>query len=494
LRPFSSTSSGDGTDPHGHLPWHGGAGARAAANRQALRLGRTLIKILSGYHRQSEGEIRINRERVEIGGPQQAFALGISTIYQEPNLCPHLSIAENVKLGRMHGGGWGIDKARMERDVASFLADIGLDVAPGTLVSQLSPGQRQLVQIARALSLNAQILILDEPTAALTATESATLFSILRRLKARGITILYISHRMPEILANSDDVTVLRDGRHVHTAPIDTLNEDEIVRLMVGEQKARIEHRSASAASNPILATRALSGAGFSDVSLQLRPGEILGMFGLVGSGRTELALTLFGARPARSGSIVYDGVPYAPRHPADALRRGIALVPEDRKHNGVLLGRSIAENISLPHLSRLSVMGWVSNRVVDRFCGELFRRLSIKASGLYVPARSLSGGNQQKVALAKSIARRCRLLMVDEPTQGVDVAGKEEIYRILDELAAEGAAILMITSDIVELLRMSDRIAVLAEGRLSGELDAPSATEEVVMQLAAGRQSRRAA
>jgi ribose transport system ATP-binding protein len=299
---------------------------------------------------------------------------------------------------------------------------------------------------------------------------------------------------MPEIFANCDDITVLRDGRHVHTAPIGTLSEDEIVRLMVGDQNTPVEHRSAVAASAPILITRALSGGGFSDISLQLRPGEILGMYGLVGSGRTELALTLFGARPATSGSMVCDGAAYAPRHPADAMRRGVALVPEDRKHNGVLLQRSIAENISLPHLYHLAAMGWLSNRVVDRFCGELFRRLSIKAAGLHVTARSLSGGNQQKVALARSIARRCRLLMVDEPTQGVDVAGKEEIYRILDELAAQGVAVMMITSDMVELLHMSDRIVVLAEGRLSGELDASAATEEAVMQLAAGRQSRRAA
>jgi rhamnose transport system ATP-binding protein len=466
-----------------HASVHAVVGANGAGKS-------TLIKVLSGFHAPDRGTVAVDGDAVAIARPADAFAAGIVTIYQESHLCPDLTIAENIALGQMGSAAHLLRASDLDAMARPLLDAVGLAVDPRRLVAALSIGQRQMVEICRGLSHRARVMIFDEPTASLTQGEARVLFSVIAELKRQGVSVLYISHRMPEIFEICDTVTVLRDGAHVWTRDLEELQVDDIISAMIGEGCPQERPSVARGGrGDAVLGVERLSGPGFCDVSLSLKRGEVFGLYGLVGSGRTELALAISGASQPDSGAIRYRGEVVIFANPGAALASGIALVPEDRKRNGLILDMDLRGNISLPHLSRsLSRLGFVNDGAVDRLSARLMDRLRVKAPHARVPATALSGGNQQKVVFAKAIAGSCEVLIVDEPTQGVDVAGKEEIYRILAEMTAAGTAVLMITSDLPELLRMSDRVMVLYEGRVMGELTREAADEESVMRLASGK------
>ncbi len=455
----------------------------------------TLMKILSGIYKPDAGSIKVDGEPAEISGPDQARALGISIIHQELNLSPNLSVAENIYMGREPRSRFGlIDFRRMEADAARVLKEVGAAFSPATLVGTLSTGPQQLVEIAKSLSQNAHLLIMDEPTAALSERESQKLFEIIRALRGRGIAIIYISHRMAEVYALADRVTVLRDGQYVATRDRAELTPDELIRLMVGRPLDDLFAREPAAAGDAALEVRGLTDGGFlQPCSLTLRRGEVVGLAGLIGAGRTELARLIFGADRSRAGEILVEGRPVAIRQPRDAIRAGIGLVPESRKEQGLFLQMAVGENIVIADLPELSSGGIISRVRARRTANEQVRSLHIKAASLDLGVGSLSGGNQQKVVLAKWLTLRPKVLILDEPTRGVDVGAKAEIYRIISRLAQEGVAILMISSELPEVLGMSDRILVMHEGRIAGELPGGAAQEDV-MTYAAGRGGRAAA
>lgn len=451
----------------------------------------TLIRILSGYFRPDAGDIELDGNRLDITSPSDSLKAGVVTIYQESHLCMDLSIRENVLLGQLDHRRGLINVETQRAKVAGLLERCGLDVDPEVPVGSLSPGKRQMVQIARALAHDVKVMVFDEPTAVLTHGESERLFAIIRNLSERGISVLYVSHRMPEIFQLCEAVTVLRDGHSVLAAPLATVNQNELIAAMVGRVPPRSEPAAAiDVESKPVLSLHLLSGQGFTEISFVAKAGRVLGLYGLVGSGRSELALCIAGAEGRTGGDIRLNGESVEFKNPNEALDQGIALVPEDRKINGVFLGSSISDNICLPHLRHgLSRGGLVRERAVREQAQDLTDRLRVKMSGIGAEVRSLSGGNQQKVVFARALVRKCQVLIIDEPTQGVDVAGKEEIYTLIRSLQSEGVAILMITSDMPELLRLSDDIVVMREGRLVGALPRTQ-DEERVMRIASGTES----
>jgi ribose transport system ATP-binding protein len=455
----------------------------------------TLMKVIAGIHRPDAGQLLLDGAPVPFAGVREAMKRGIVLIHQELNLAPNLGVAANIFLGRerTYGGplGW-LAGGPMEREARTVLDRVGLAVAPDVLVGDLAPGQRQMVEIARALSLDARLIIMDEPTSSLTQRETDRLYAVIDELKRSGVSVVYISHRLAEVKRVADRVTVLRDGRNAGELARADVSHDALVRLMVGRDLKQLYPRQhAAAADAPVrLRVEGLTYAGGppTPASFELRAGEIVGMAGLVGAGRTELAEALFGIRPVTGGRVWIDGQEVRPRHPADAVAAGLLLVPEDRRHHGLVLEQSIRDNLALPNLDALSVLGWVLSGREAMLAREQMVKLGVRASGPAQAAGTLSGGNQQKVVLGKWLARRPRVLICDEPTRGVDVGARSEIYALLDHLAGDGVAVLMISSDLEEVLGMSDRVLVLHQGRIAGGLARRELSEEAVMQLATGR------
>ncbi len=453
----------------------------------------TLIKALSGAHRPDDGRILVDGRPVRIQGAQDAERFGIATIHQEFNLVPDLSVAENIFLGRQPRRFGFVDRRRMHADAAELLARVGVDVSPQARVRDLGIARLQMVEIAKALSLNARVLIMDEPTAVLTGKEVDKLFRIVRALRADGVGIVFITHHLEEIAALGDRVTVLRDGRSVSQVPADT-PEDELVRLMVGRsieqqyprERTDAAQPSAAAEAAPLLRVSGLTRRGhFQDVGFEVRAGEVVGLAGLVGAGRTEVARAVFGADPYDSGTVEVLG-DRLPRHDVNAaLAAGIGLVPEDRKGQGLVLDASVQENLGLVTLRRASRAGLVDRSGQRAAAARIAEQLAVRMAGLDQRVRTLSGGNQQKVVIGKWLLAESRVLILDEPTRGIDVGAKVEIYQLVNELTASGHAVLMISSDLPEVLGMSDRVLVMSQGRLAGELSHREATQDAVMALA---------
>jgi ABC-type sugar transport system ATPase subunit len=447
----------------------------------------TLGKIIAGVYTRDAGEVLI--DGAEIGDVDETAAgrLGIGTVHQEGSLTRTLSIADNVFAGRQPTRLFGrIDERAMAMRASELLAQLGVDIDPRRKVSDLSSAQSQVVEIAKALSQDLRLLILDEPTAALTLTETDRLFDVLRRLKSNGVSIIYVSHRLAEIFALCDRVTVLKDGRVTGVRDVAATDTDELIRLMVGRD-VHFARGTASPVAGPVrLEVEHLAAEPFvRDASLTVRSGEIVCLAGLVGSGRSETCETIFGARTATGGRVAVDGRTVRFSGPWDAMKAGIGMVPEDRKEGGLFLTMDLARNISVTVLGKVSSMGTMSDDKADTLAERYVRELRIATPSVRRPVGDLSGGNQQKVLLAKWLALEPGILIVDEPTRGVDVGARAEIYRILRELAAKGLALLVVSSDLPEVLTLADRIIVMADGRTVGELDGATADEESVLRLA---------
>jgi len=447
----------------------------------------TLSKILSGFETADAGEVLVEGEPVRFNGPSGAAARGIAIVHQELSVIRSLSVAENVLVGSEPSRFGFVDRRRLAREAAGYLEKVGLDVDPRTPASRLSVAQQQLVEIARALAMDAKVIFFDEPTSSLPHRDSRRLLGLLRELRDAGRAIVLISHDLAEVLEIADTVTVLRDGRHIVTAPAGELDEERLIQHMIGRDLEVVysDHAAAAASGPPALVVEDLAAPGVRAASLSVRAGEVLGIGGLVGSGGSELLAAIFGHTRPVAGRMLLDGRPYRPRHPADALARGVGLVPESRKDQGLQLGLSMAANIELSSLSSIATGPWVrrarGRRLVERYIADL----RIKTAGPSAPVSTLSGGNQQKVVLAKVLATRPRVLLLDEPTRGIDVGAKAEVHRIIRRLADEGMAIVMVSSVLPELLNASDRIVVMRAGRTVGELSRAEATEESVMRLA---------
>jgi ribose transport system ATP-binding protein len=453
----------------------------------------TLMKVLTGVHRADAGAITIDGAPVLLHGPADAVRLGVAIIHQELELIDTLDAAANVFLGREpHRGGplRLLDRRRMDVDTERHLARIGARIPTGTIVGRLSIAQRQFVAIARALSMNARLLVLDEPTASLGSGEAERLHAVLRDLQAHGTAIIYISHRLREIEALADRAVVLRDGRNEGVLPRGEITRDRLVQLMVGRAIQPVSRRDPPVAAAPPSVRLQLDGVRTerypaAEVSLTVHAGEVLGIAGLIGAGRSELAEAICGVGPRRAGRVLLDGTPVVIDSARDAIRAGLCLVPEDRRGRGVIGAMSVRENITLPALGSFARLGVVRRAAEAVAAADAARMLAVKAPSIDAAVATLSGGNQQKVVLGKWLARRPRVIVVDEPTQGVDVGAKAEIHRLVRRLADEGAAVVMISSDMEEIVAESDRVAVMHEGRVTGILDRGVCTPESILQLA---------
>ena len=448
----------------------------------------TLIKVITGAERPDAGTLRVGGREVPHMDPATSHALGIAAIYQQPALFPHLTVAENVALALEGGGFWRrVDWRKRRENAAALLARVGSAIDPMRTVDTLSMPEQQVVEIAKAIGANARIVVMDEPTASLTTREVEGLFQVIGRLREAEVGVIYISHRLEEIFAVADRITVLRDGLTVETRPVAGIERAELIRLMVGREISSVFPKETIEIGAPVLDVQGLTSlaSGVRDVSLTVRQGEILGIAGLVGSGRTELARTLFGLTPADAGSIRVNGVEVRISSPADAIRAGIAYVPEDRRQHGVVLDMSIAANTSLASLSAVSERGLIDRGRERANAQEYVDRLRIKTPSVLADVGTLSGGNQQKVALARWLSTTPRLIILDEPTQGVDVGSKAEIHGLMQMLAARGLGIVMISSELPEILGMSDRIAVMHRGTVRGVLDRADATQPAILALA---------
>jgi len=459
----------------------------------------TLMKILGGAYRKDAGDIRLNGVPVEISSPRDAINLGIRIIYQELNLVAQLSVAENIFLGelptrRLPGA---IDWPELHDRTKRLLTDLGMTLDPRAPVGSLGLAQRQMVEIAKALaasatsssreSQDATILVMDEPTSALTSKEVAQLFALIERLTARGVSIIYITHRLDEVFRIGRHITVMRDGRHVTTRPVDQVSVPELVRLMANRDLSEHFPRRRVERGAELLRVERLTVRGvLSDITFSLHAGEVLGISGLLGAGRTELARVVAGADRFDNGRLLVGGVERRFRNPADAIALGIGLLPEDRKAQGLVPGLTVARNIALPHGRRLAPFGILSRRCEAEMAAPISSELRVKATATQA-VRQLSGGNQQKVVLGKWLAGAGRIFIFDEPTRGVDVGAKLEIYNLMNRLTASGAGIIMISSELPELLAMSDRILVMHRGRIQAELAGADATEERVLSAALG-------
>ncbi|MDW8807813.1 sugar ABC transporter ATP-binding protein [Streptomyces scabiei] len=445
----------------------------------------TLIKMLSGAYTPDAGRILAGGEEVRIHGAQESERLGIATIYQEFNLVPDLTVAENIFLGRQPRRFGMIDRKRMEADAAALLERVGVKVSPRARVRELGIARLQMVEIAKALSLDARVLIMDEPTAVLTTEEVDRLFAIVRRLREDGVGVVFITHHLEEIAALGDRVTVIRDGRSVGQVPAST-PQDELVRLMVGRSIEQQYPRERGESGEALLVVEGLTRDGvFHDVSFEVRAGEVVGIAGLVGAGRTEVVRAVFGADAYDRGAVRVGGSAVPGDDVGAALAAGIGLVPEDRKGQGLLLDASVEENLGLVTLRGATRGGFVDLKGQRANAARVAERLGVRMAGLHQHVRTLSGGNQQKVVIGKWLLADTRVLILDEPTRGIDVGAKVEIYELVNELTAAGAAVLMISSDLPEVLGMSDRVLVMAQGRIAGELAAAEATQDAVMALA---------
>jgi rhamnose transport system ATP-binding protein len=449
----------------------------------------TLVKIITGVIEPDAGQLLIDGEPVSIGDAQSALRLGIVAMYQEPTVFPDLSVAENVFAGRHPRSRLRtVDWRAMEGEATRILRELGVELGAGTPVRGLGVADRQLLEIAKALSTNARLLIMDEPTAALSPNEVEHLFDTVRKLRERGVAVVYISHRLEEVGVLADTVTVLRDGRHIETRPARELSQGEIIRLMVGRSLDALFPKEDAKIGDVVFEARGLTRRGiFADVSFELRRGEIVGLAGFVGAGRTEVARSIFGVDPLDGGRIEIEGRGFRPRSPRAALRRGLAYLPEDRLHEGLVQPMTISDNTSMAVLPALTPTGFLRPRAERRLARRFMEQLSIKATSPAQVVRSLSGGNQQKVVLGKWLAAEPRILILDEPTHGVDVGTKADVHRTISHLATQGLTILLISSELPEILGMSDRVLVMREGRLVAELSRAEATQENVIQAAAG-------
>jgi rhamnose transport system ATP-binding protein len=451
----------------------------------------TLIKVITGAHLPDAGTLEVCGQVVESNDPLKARSLGIAAIYQQPALFPDLTVAENIAIGLERPSPWRWIDWKGRRNRAKRLLDrIGAAIDPETEVRRLSMPEQQLVEIARALGAEAKILIMDEPSASLTDQEVDHLFRVARELKSQGVGIIYISHRLEELPKVADRVTALRDGSLVGTRPMNEVNRTELIRMMVGRELSAVFPKIDVPRGDVVLDVKGLNcrASGVHDVSFQVREGEILGLSGLIGAGRTELACVLFGLTPADSGSIVLDGEPVVIESPGQAVAMGIAYVPEDRRKHGVILEMSVASNVTLATLQTISNIGMLDFDKERQVATDLVERLGVKTPSIESPVGNLSGGNQQKVALGRWLNADPSVLILDEPTQGVDVGAKAEIHRLMGELARKGMAIVMISSELPEILGMSDRIAVMHGGTIVATLDRDDATQEGLLELALGQ------
>ena len=449
----------------------------------------TLMRILAGFYPDYEGRIELADKEVRITGVRQARQLGIALVHQELSLVPELSVAENIFLGREPAAGIPgfISRSKAAEQTRSLLREIGLEIEPWKKVSQLSMAFQQLVEIAKGVSIRPRVLILDEPSSSLTKTETRELFKVIHRLKQIGTAIIYISHKLDEILELAQRITVLRDGVKVGSDTRDKWDEQSLVRAMVGREFSSLfPHNHSPQPKTVALSVKNLSRPRtFRNISFELLQGEVLGIYGLVGAGRSELLESLFGLEPAACGEIRVFGERVKIRHPWSAKRLGIALVPEDRRRRGLVLMQSVGRNLSLPVLKYLSSLGFVKSRQENREVAEIISSFKIHAASPAAAAETLSGGNQQKVALGKWLLRPPRILLLDEPTRGIDVLAKAEIHAAIDRLAQEGLAIILVSSELPEILGMSDRILVMREGEIAGEFTREAASAEDLGQAA---------
>ncbi len=450
----------------------------------------TLVKILGGVHRADSGTLTIDGEPADFGGPSDAQAAGVAIIYQEPTLFPDLTVAENIFMGRQpRGRSRAIERATMDRDAREIFASLGVALDPSRIARGLSVADQQMVEIAKALSFDARVLVMDEPTAALTTVEVLRLFDVIATLRARGAAVLFISHRLEEVFACCQRVTIMRDGRFVRTAPVEDLTIDTIIRSMVGRDLDALFPKTTTTAGDVVLAVENLSSQGvFSDISFTVRRGEIVALAGLVGAGRTEVARAVFGIDKRTAGTVRLDGVALPNGSPGAAMAAGMALVPEDRRQQGLVMGMGIDQNVALASLRRLRRFGLIRRADERSLARTWATRLQLKFGRIRDSVSTLSGGNQQKAVLGKWLAREPRLLIIDEPTRGIDVGTKAEVHRILDGLVADGMAVLMISSELPEVLGMADRVLVLREGRLTAELTRAEADENTIMRAATGQ------
>ncbi|MCD8352272.1 MAG: sugar ABC transporter ATP-binding protein [Planctomycetaceae bacterium] len=451
----------------------------------------TLMKILSGIYTPDAGAIVMDGKEVAFADTNAARDAGIAIIHQELNLCENLSVAANMFLGRESIGGFGyLDDAAAEDKTREILHSLGLDIDPATIMARLSPAQKQMVEIAKAVSQNARIIVMDEPTSSLTSAEEEVLYDLIGKLKSQGVSIIYISHKMQEIFRACNRVTVLRDGQYIGDSKVCDVTEDKLIEMMVGRSFDNIYPPAPGVpADAPVVfeAKDVTADGVVEPSSFTVRRGEILGFAGLVGSGRTELAKVIFGAIPMTGGEMRLDGRALDIHSCRSAIAAGIAFVPEDRKLEGLSLDHSIADNITASNYKRVSSRGIIRKTSVRELVVDGIERLRIKTPGGHTSARSLSGGNQQKVILARWLSRQPKIIILDEPTRGIDVGAKAEIYAIMRQLAADGVAVIMISSDLPEVLGMSDRVAVMRERKLVAILDRSEASQESIMTHAAG-------
>ncbi|MCD9568720.1 sugar ABC transporter ATP-binding protein [Pseudomonas protegens] len=449
----------------------------------------TLMKIIAGIYQPDSGELRLKGRPVTFATPLAALQAGIAMIHQELNLMPHMSIAENIWIGREQQNRLGlIDHREMHRCTAALLARLRIELDPEEQVGNLSIAERQMVEIAKAVSYDSDVLIMDEPTSAITDKEVAHLFSIIADLKAQGKGIVYITHKMNEVFAIADEVAVFRDGAYIGLQRADSLDGDSLISMMVGRELSQLFPQRQQPVGERLLQVRDLRLDGvFAGVSFDLHAGEILGIAGLMGSGRTNVAETLFGITPSDGGEIVLDGQPLRIGDPHRAIEKGLALLTEDRKLSGLFPCLSVLENMEVAVLPHYAGGGFVQQKALRALCEDMCRKLRVKTPSLEQCIDTLSGGNQQKALLARWLMTQPRILILDEPTRGIDVGAKAEIYRLIASLAGEGMAVIMISSELPEVLGMSDRVMVMHEGQLMGTLDRNEATQERVMQLASG-------
>ena len=448
----------------------------------------TLIKILTGAVVPDAGEIQINGQTIEQNSPRLAKQLGIAAIYQQPALFPELSVAENIAIGLEERSFWTrVNWRERRRRAEALLARVGARVDPDAEAGELTMPQQQLVEIARAVGAEAKVVIMDEPTASLSDEDTRNLFAVIEQLRTQGVGIIYISHRLEELPLIANRVTVLRDGRTIDTRAMSEVDRQQLIQMMVGRELSAVFPKKVVQLGDVVLELRGLccGASGIRDVNLSVRAGEIVGLAGLVGAGRTELARTIFGLTPADGGEIVLREKPITIESAGQAIQSGIAYVPEDRRRHGVVLDLAICANMTLASLDRLGRLGAMDFRYEKEVAADYTRRLGIKTPSIFAPVATLSGGNQQKVALSRWLITKPSLLILDEPTQGIDVGAKAEVHQLMTELAAQGVAILMISSELPEILGMSDRIAVMCRGTIVATLDRGEATQEKILALA---------
>jgi rhamnose transport system ATP-binding protein len=451
----------------------------------------TMVKMLAGVHQPDAGQIELNGQPVTLSNPAAAQAAGIAVIYQEPTLFPDLSVAENIFMGRQPlRAGRRIDRKLLREQSTELFARLGVPLDPDRVCRGLSIADQQLVEIAKALSLDAQVIVMDEPTAALSATEVSRLFEVVRTLCGSGAAVLFITHRLEEVFEICQRATVMRDGAHVLTTAVADVSADDLVRAMVGrEMPARTQAEHGTVSGRTVLAVQRLTREGvFIDISFEVKAGEIVALAGLVGSGRSEVARAIFGIDRYDAGGVLIDGQPLRRASPAAAMAAGIGYVPEDRRQQGLVMEMSIQQNVGLASLHRLQRRGLISAGSERSFATDWAQRLSLKYGRLTDPVSRLSGGNQQKVVLAKWLGRQPKLLIVDEPTRGIDIGTKAEVHRLLVQLASTGVAVLMISSELPEVLAIGDRVLVMREGRLTAEFGYSDASEESIMAAATGQ------